>query len=69
MIAFYRAMGDRMKQAYKGWKVWVLTSNLEAAKFIGLKPSRKIVLFNGPLECRFLCFDIYEGSKKYQNEN
>ena len=69
MIAFYRAMGDRIKQAYKGWKVWVLTSNLEAAKFIGLKPSRKIVLFNGPLECRFLCFDIYECSKKYQNEN
>jgi putative N6-adenine-specific DNA methylase len=64
VIAFYKMIGDTLKRHYAGWTVWVLTSNMEAAKFIGLRPSRKIHLFNGPLECRFLRFDMYAGSKK-----
>ena len=38
--------------------------DIENLKMIGLKPTKKIKIFNGKLECRFLKFDIYEGSKK-----
>ncbi|TSA25435.1 MAG: class I SAM-dependent RNA methyltransferase [Bacteroidetes bacterium] len=62
-IAFYRSLGDAMKNLYPGWQVWIISSDLKALKFVGLKPSRKIPLFNGPLECRFVRFDLYEGRK------
>lgn len=60
----YKTMGDTMKQRCKGWTCWIFTGNLDAAKHIGLRPTRKLHLYNGPVECRFLRFDIYEGSKK-----
>ncbi len=61
---FYKRIGDMLKQRYAGYDAWVLSANLEALKQIGLHPSRKITLFNGPLECKFLKFSLYEGSKK-----
>lgn len=61
---FYREMGDTMKQNYPGTHAWFITANLEALKFVGLKPSRKIKLFNGSLEARFVKYEIYEGSKR-----
>ncbi|MFC2102757.1 class I SAM-dependent RNA methyltransferase [Bacteroidota bacterium] len=51
-IAFYRSLGDTLKHLYSGWQAWIISSDLKALKFFGLKPSRKIPLFNGPLECR-----------------
>jgi putative N6-adenine-specific DNA methylase len=62
--AFHTLMGDYLKKNYAGYTAWVLSSNLEALKFIGLRPEKKIVLYNGPLECRFVKFTIYKGSKK-----
>jgi putative N6-adenine-specific DNA methylase len=64
IIAFYKSIGDTLKRQYSGWQAWVLSANLDALKFVGLRPSRKIPLFNGPLECRFNRFDLYAGSKK-----
>ncbi len=61
---FYREMGDTMKQNYHGTNAWFITGNLEALKFVGLKPSRKIKLFNGSLEARLVKYEMYEGSKK-----
>ena len=68
IMDMYQRMGDKMKHDFRGWTCWIFTGNLEVAKFIGLKPSRKIPLFNGPIECRFLKFDIYEGSKKAKKQ-
>jgi putative N6-adenine-specific DNA methylase len=67
---FYREMGDTMKQNYPGTNAWFITGNLEALKFVGLKPSRKIKLFNGSLEARLVKYEMYEGSKKgkYMNK-
>lgn len=62
--ALYTSIGDSLKQNFKGYKAWVISSDLYALKFIGLKPSRKLVVYNGPLECRFVCFDVFEGSLK-----
>jgi putative N6-adenine-specific DNA methylase len=61
---FYREMGDTMKQNYPGTNAWFITANLEALKFVGLKPSRKIKLFNGSLEARLVKYEMYEGSKR-----
>jgi putative N6-adenine-specific DNA methylase len=61
---FYREMGDTMKQHYPGTHAWFITANLEALKFVGLKPSRKIKLFNGSLEARLVKYEMYEGSKR-----
>lgn len=68
---FYGKIGDTLKQSYPGTDAWLITSNLEALKYVGLRPSRKIKTFNGKLEARLVKYDIYEGSKKgkYQNQN
>ena len=71
MERFYREIGDTLKQSYPSTNAWFITANLDALKFVGLKPSRKIKLFNGKLETRFVKYEMYEGSKrtKFQNNN
>jgi putative N6-adenine-specific DNA methylase len=64
MPVFYKKIGDTLKQNYPGTEAWFITSNLEAIKHVGLRPSRKIKIFNGALEAKFLKYDIYEGTKK-----
>lgn len=68
---FYREIGDTLKQNYPGTEAWFITGNLDALKFIGLKPSRRIKLFNGKLESRLVKYQMYAGSKrtKFQNKN
>ena len=55
----YCQIGDVMKKYCRGWTGYVLTGNLELAKYIGLKASRRHVLFNGAIECRLLKYDLY----------
>jgi putative N6-adenine-specific DNA methylase len=69
MERFYREIGDTFKQSYPNTQAWFITANLEALKFVGLKPSRKIKLFNGKLEARLVKYDIYEGSKRTKFQN
>ena len=64
MPVFYKKIGDTLKQGYPGTEAWFITSNLEAIKNVGLRPSRKIKLYNGALESKFLKYEIYEGTKK-----
>lgn len=64
MPVFYKRIGDTLKQNYPGTEAWFITSNLEAIKHVGLRPSRKIKLFNGALESKFLKYEVYEGTKK-----
>lgn len=64
MPVFYKEIGDTLKQSYPGTEAWFITSNLEAIKHVGLRPSRKIKLFNGALESKLLKYEIYEGTKK-----
>jgi putative N6-adenine-specific DNA methylase len=55
----YCQIGDIMKKRCRGWTGYVLTGNLELAKYIGLKASRRIVLYNGAIECRLLKYELY----------
>ena len=64
MPEFYGKIGDTLKQGYPGTHAWFITSDLEAIKNVGLKPSRKIKVFNGKLEARLLKYVMYEGTKK-----
>ena len=64
MEELYQELGDFMKNKLKGFECWIISSNESALKSVGLKPSRKMRLFNGDLECSFRNYSIYEGSKK-----
>ena len=60
----YTEIGDALKARATGATAWLLVGNRELAGAIGLRASRRIRVFNGPIECRFLRFDLYEGSRK-----
>jgi len=60
----YKAVGDALKQKYAGYTAWIISSSEEGFKSIGLKPSRKIELFNGALPCSFRSFELFRGTHK-----
>jgi putative N6-adenine-specific DNA methylase len=55
----WRALGDLLKQSFRGYRAVVLAGGEGLGKEIGLKPRRKIPVWNGPLEARILLFDLY----------
>lgn len=61
MRPLYRSLGDTLKQRGAGCVAWLLVGNPELAKEIGLRASRRIPLFNGPIECRLLRIDLFRG--------
>jgi len=63
--AFYPKLGDALKARFAGWRCYFLTGDAARfAKLVGLKASRRIPLFNGPLECRLLEYRIVAGSMR-----
>lgn len=60
----YKNIGDTLKNNFTGFDVWIFSGNKDAIKYIGLKANKRITLFNGPLECKFLYFPVYKGSLK-----
>ncbi len=62
--ALYKMIGDQLKQNFAGYEAWIISSNMQAFKQVGLRPSKKIKLYNGPLECKYQRYEMYEGSKK-----
>lgn len=70
----YKEIGDTLKQHYTGCTAFIISSNIGALKNIGLHASKRITLYNGALECKFMRFDLYKGTKNsdfrnLQNEN
>jgi putative N6-adenine-specific DNA methylase len=61
---FYKNIGTALKHVCTDSEVWIIISSPDAMNAIGLHPSRKIKVFNGSIECRFLKYTIYQGSKK-----
>jgi putative N6-adenine-specific DNA methylase len=60
----YALIGSKFKKSFEGYTAWIFSGNYEAMKNVGLRPFRKIHLFNGQLECRLNGFALYSGSKK-----
>ena len=66
----YENIGNTLKHNFQGYQCWLITDDAVALKHVGLKPSTKIPVWNGPLECRFVRFDIFGGSmKEWKTEN
>jgi putative N6-adenine-specific DNA methylase len=65
---FYGSIGSTLKHGYPNSQAWMITSNMEALKTVGLRPSRKIKVFNGKLESRFVRYEMYAGSKKAKKQ-
>jgi putative N6-adenine-specific DNA methylase len=60
----YNMIGTTLKHNFPGNIAWLITSNKESLKHIGLKPKEKHILFNGALECILLKYEMYQGTKK-----
>lgn len=62
---FYKEIGNTLKHGYTDTDAWLITSDFDQGlKNVGLRTSKKIKLFNGKLECRFVKYEMYKGSKK-----
>jgi len=68
IIQLYKGIGDALKQNFVGYSAWIISSHQEALKFVGLRASRNITVYNGQLECKYAKFEVYQGSKKDSGE-
>ncbi len=66
---FYRMIGDTLKQKYLNWQAWIISSDLNHLRFVGLRPTKRYPMLNGQLESHYVRYDIYEGSKKPNKNN
>ena len=60
----YRGIGDFFKNRCMGYRGYIFTGNLELAKKVGLRTKRRLPFYNGPIECRLLEYELYQGSRK-----
>ena len=66
---FYKEIGNTLKQGYPNTDAWLITSDFDQGlKSVGLRTSRKIPVYNGKLDCRFVKYEMYEGSKKAKKQ-
>lgn len=59
ILDFYKSMGDAFKNNFAGYDAWLISSNKQALKQIGLKDSERVKLMNGKLECDFCKYELY----------
>jgi len=59
----YERIGDFLKQKCSGYTGYIFTGNKELAGKIGLKASRRMIFYNGKIECRLLKYELYKGSR------
>lgn len=64
LAVFYPQLGSALKRHWAGWNCFFFTADLRLPKLVGLKPSRKTPLFNGPLECRLFEIRMVAGSNR-----
>lgn len=57
--AFYKLLGDVLKQRFKGWTAYVLSGNKELSQSIGLKSAQRIPVYNGTLPCQLMKYELY----------
>ncbi|HBP45348.1 MAG TPA: hypothetical protein DD635_05565, partial [Flavobacteriales bacterium] len=60
--AFYAKIGDALKANWSGHSAWIISSDVDGLKRVGLKTKRRIKCFNGPMECRWMGWDLYQGT-------
>ena len=68
VVGMYEGIGDRLKFNWAGFEAWVISSNEEALKRVGLRPHMRIPVFNGGLPCKWVGFQMYKGKKSDQHK-
>jgi putative N6-adenine-specific DNA methylase len=69
LLGTYATIGERLKRAFVGNEAWILSYREECFDQIGLRPSIKIPVYNGSLECEFRKYTIFEGKlKEFRSE-
>ena len=69
VASMMKNVADNLKKSFSGWTAWMLTSDRKLPSQMRLSESRKIVIFNGPLECRFFKFEMVKGSFRNKKED
>lgn len=59
---FFQQLAAHWKKHYTGWQAWMLTPDLKLPGKMRLKESRRVPMWNGPIECRLFRFDLVRGS-------
>ena len=65
---FYEKIGSRLKHTWSESDAWILSGDLESLKHIGLRPKRRVKLYNGPIETKLVHIPLYRGSKKTKKQ-
>lgn len=66
---FYKKVGDTLKHNYPNSTAWLITSDMQALKHVGLRTSKRIELKNADLDCKFVKYELYEGTRKASKLN
>ncbi len=69
LFGLYENIGERLKHVFMGYSAWILSYKKECFDKIGLKPSKKIQLVNGSLQCEYRKYDIFAGKKYPKKED
>jgi putative N6-adenine-specific DNA methylase len=64
IVELYSAIGNTLKNRFTGFEAWIISSSMEGLKSVGLKPAKKIDLFNGALACSYRCYELFQGTHK-----
>lgn len=64
VLRLYQDMGTTLKHQFNGATAWIISSNEEALKCIGLRPTKRVRLMNGELECLFNQYELFKGDRK-----
>ena len=63
--AIYEGIGDFFKNTGGGYRGYIFTGNLDMIKIVGLRTKRRLIFYNGEIECRLLEYELYSGSHKH----
>ena len=64
VLRLYQDMGTTLKHQFNGATAWIISSNEDALKCIGLRPAKRVRLMNGDLECLFNQYELFKGDRK-----
>ncbi len=59
----HQNIGEALKHRFTGFKAGVISAETEAMRHIGLKPSRKTIVYNGPMQCTYNIYDMFPGKR------
>jgi putative N6-adenine-specific DNA methylase len=65
----FKSIGDKFKKTFDNYDAWIIAPKDDAIKSVGLRPSRKISVYNGAIECKFQKYEMYTGTKKIHKLN